>query len=619
MVFPQVKDDIKDRCDIYEVINSYVPLKRAGANYRALCPFHNEKTPSFMVNPTRQSYYCFGCQRGGDVISFVMEHEGVDFMGALGLLAQRVGVQIPEYEPASRHDAGSNAENTTRATERKDRLYELHDKIAVWYQKNLRSEAGKDTLEYVRDRGLNDDALVTFGLGYALKGWDNAVQWGRQHGFSRQEMMSGGLLTVKNEDDPASQAYDRFRDRLMFPVWNEQGRIVAFSGRVLTSDSPGGKYVNSPETPIFKKGRILYGLHLARQGIKAAGHAVLCEGQMDVIACHRADVTNAVAPQGTAFTEQQAFLIKRYTENVVLAFDADTAGVNAALKSLDSLAPANLNARVVLMGEGEDPDSLMRASGAESLRQKMADSEEYFRFLLDAEIRRHDTSDAAGKTAVADTFLEAVSKMKSRVVRAEYCQLLASRLQIPEGFVFQQLEAVTNRRRRSAAYRSEAKGAAGILQAALNDSDAVRKSERALLELALHHKSFAVRMVTDLPADYIDDTGYGPVLNEILAHTEQGDWAESEEIVREQIYRSGEHSFGRILEAPEFGSDVDPDKLEKAYIDSVAKIKSMRADAKLRELTQALKSTADHETKRALRQQIQELKRSRPATWTTIR
>ena len=611
MISDRLKEEIKDRCDIVDVIGSYIPLKRAGASFKAVCPFHNEKTPSFNVSPDRQAFYCFGCQKGGDVINFVMEIEGVDFVGGLRLLAQRNGIEIPDEDESG---PGGKTGNSKVSRDRKDRLYELHEKLAGWYSKNLRSEIGRQAMAYVRGRALNDDMLVQFGIGYAPDSWEMTRNWGRQLGFSLEDMLTAGILTVKAEGAPATSAYDRFRNRLMFPIWNEQGRIVAFSGRTLAEDQ-GAKYVNSPETPIFEKSKILYGLNFSRQGIKAEGSAVICEGQIDVIACHEAGQTNAVAPQGTAFTERQAWLLKRYTKNLILAFDADNAGINAAMKSLASFLPAGLNARVVMFSTGEDPDSILRAQGADVLRQRLQEGREYFDFLLETEISRNDITQTAGKQAVADGFLEAVSQVPDPVIRANYCQTLASRLRIPQNYVFQGLEALTNRQRRRARVRTFAADEPAL---ALNDESQI-EPERVLLELTYHDQSYVSRLVTDLPVENIRLTQIGGLLNEALAAAAQGEeWDEIRGLIEERAGSLQLPEINKCLFAPEFSSGSEQ-KREQSFQECLLRIRDRALGDEFEALREQQRNASAAEDRLDLRRRIWEVKQQRNEVQSALR
>jgi DNA primase len=600
MISDSLKDEIKERCEIVEVVGSYIPLKRAGNAYKANCPFHNEKTPSFNVSPDRQAFYCFGCGKGGDVISFVMEIEGVDFIGGLRLLAQRHGIDIPE------DGAGGDGKGPKLSRDRKDRLYQLHEKLAGWYAKNLRSEVGRDAMAYVRGRGLSDDVLVQFALGYAPESWDMTKNWGRQQGFSFEDMLTAGVLTVKNENAPASSAYDRFRNRLMFPIWNEQGRMVAFSGRALAAEEKGAKYVNSPETPIFEKSKILYGLHLARQGIKQHGAAVICEGQIDVIACHEAGQTNAVAPQGTAFTDRQALLLKRYTEKIVLAFDADKAGINAVMRSLDSFLPAGLSAKVVVLGDGEDPDGILRQQGAEALQNKIQQAQDFFGFLLDTEISRNDLTSPAGKAAVANTFLEAVAKVNNKVERAEYCQILASRLRVPQDYVFQELRGITYRQSRKSNTRRPEPESPSLADSV---ATAQEEPEAVLLELAYHNQQYAERLVRDLPPEYIISSSIlGLLLNEVVADAAQGEeWDELRNFVEERAATLQLPELNKRLYSPTYAL-ASEDKREQSYQDCLLQIRANTLNVEFQDLREQQIQAATEIEVKDLRQRIWDVK-----------
>lgn len=639
MGFDEVKERLRERCDIVDVINSYVPLKKAGANFKACCPFHNEKTPSFNVSPQKQMYYCFGCQKGGDVFNFVMEHEGIDFIGSMRILARFSGVPFDEDDLRDTpRPMGPDGRPRPRAP--KDRLYDLHEKLCQWYQRNLRSEVGRQALQYVTDRGLNDDLLVHFGIGYAPDSWDATMKWGQQAGFDSDLMLLGGVLTSTDDEDPRARRYDRFRGRLMFPIWNPQGRIVGFSGRVMTSDNQGAKYVNTPETPVFHKGSILYALPLARKGMKEHGCALLCEGQMDVIACHAAGLDNAVAPQGTAFTEHQARILKRYTEHLVLAFDADAAGLKAARKSVESFLPAGLSARVVLMDEGEDPDSLVQEHGPEALKAKVDAAKDYFDFLLDLLCREHDPRSPQGSTAISSEFLEVVIRLPNRVARAEYAQRLAARLGIPESFAFQEMNAMSNRQKRQQRYRQDryrqdrSGDNSGYQQGRSSRPDQRQDpppfetggdpaeaprpaasmcelAEAVLLDIVLHHQSYAEKLEQELPLHYISDSKIGRALNEVLAHTTQGEWDMAEEHMRESMTTIGDPQLSKAIISPDFGPDADHRAIEKAYQDCRNRIMKHYVEEEIHELQDQLTKVQQKDEQQVLMRQIIKLQAKR--------
>jgi DNA primase len=609
------KEEVKTRSDIVEIIGSYITLKRAGGTFKALCPFHNEKTPSFNVNPDRQAFYCFGCQKGGDVIAFVMEHEGLPFQDALHMLARRANVPIPEWKPS-----GDGSGKAAAARDRKTQLYDLHEKLAAWFQSNLRKDIGREALLYVRERGLSDDILVQFGIGYAPDAWDAAKNWGLQHGFSEDLLLDAGVLTSKDEN--STHFYDRFRNRLMFPITNEQGRIIAFSGRVLSSDAPGGKYINSPETPIFHKSNVLYGLSLARQGIKSAGHVVVCEGQMDVIACHRAGITHAVAPQGTAFTELQARLIKRYTDAIVLAFDGDSAGINAAIKSIDAFIPVGLTARVVMFPEGSDPDSIVGSAGGGALRARFEEQQDYMEFLLEAEIRRFGTATPTDKARVVDAVLEAVARIPNSVARSEYCEIIAARLQLRSEAVFQQLHSARSGRKRREQGRSnyapappqEIPGMAPFVVSA--EPLHVQTAEKGLLDLALHHKVAACQLLCDLPPEHISSTPVGETLNEVLAMTEQGEWDECCGLLTDRL-DAVDPAVREIIITPQYNREYDARTLNKAYRDCIVKLKRYRLDQEIADVVKSGQAETDPDRKEELRSRYRGLQEEKKnlTTW----
>ena len=358
---------VADASDIVEIIQGYFPLKRAGTSWKAICPFHKEKSPSFHVNPSRQSFHCFGCGAGGGVFRFVMDYEHLDFPSAVRKLAQRAGIVLEE-------------DNDPAEQQRRDlrgRLMELHRETSAWFHLNLlRNREADHAREYLRRRGIPKETAVTWQIGYAPAGWETLKNWALEKGFTREELLQGGLLTIREGDERGG--YDRFRDRLMFPIRNDYGEVIAFSGRILNDSQKEAKYVNSPETPIFSKGRVLFGLDKSKRPMIEAGEAIVMEGQIDLISAFEQGVTNVVAPQGTAFTPEQARLLRRFVERVILCFDSDTAGQNAVEKSLPALLSAGIGVRVASLPQGEDPDSLIRKQGVESFRALLSGSVDFF-------------------------------------------------------------------------------------------------------------------------------------------------------------------------------------------------------------------------------------------------
>ena len=407
---------IRAASDIVDVIGSCLPLKKAGANFTALCPFHKEKTPSFNVNPHRQIFHCFGCHKGGDVFTFVKEFENIGFVDAVRRLAERAKIPL-EFDS---HPGEQQSRHL------KDQLLQIHDQIATRWQNCLANEAaGQLARDYLAKRGVSAEAVKLFRLGAAPPSWDDTVNWAKSKNYELPLVEKAGLILRKEE---TGNYYDRFRGRLMFPICDEQGRVVAFSGRVLPGDDSPAKYVNSPETPIFTKSKIFFGLDKSKRAILDAGFAIVCEGQLDLIACFMAGVQNIVAPQGTAFTDQHARILKRYVDEVVLCFDSDEAGQNAAVRSLDHLLPSGLAVRVAIVPAPHDPDSFIKANGGEAFRKLVENADGFFDYYLNRLCGQNDTAADKGRLAILHDMAEAVHKTGNGVLIDTYAQKTALRL-----------------------------------------------------------------------------------------------------------------------------------------------------------------------------------------------
>ncbi len=416
MFSDDARERIRAASDIVEVIGGYLPLKRAGANFVALCPFHKEKTPSFNVNPHRQIFHCFGCHKGGDVFSFVKEYESIDFPEALRRLADRAKIPIEQEK--------SSGGQATRHL--KEQLLQIHEQIARRWQNALANEAsGQIARDYLARRGVTGQAIELFRLGYAPDLWDDTVNWAKSKAHELPLVEQAGLILRKESSD---HYYDRFRGRLIFPICDEQGRVIGFSGRILAGDEKAAKYVNSPETPIFTKSKVFFGLDKSKRALLDADVAVVCEGQLDLIACFMAGVENVVAPQGTAFTADHARILKRYVEEVVLCFDSDEAGQNAAVRSLDNLLASGLAVRVAMVPPPHDPDSFIKASGGEAFRQLIDQAEGFFDYYLNRLCATHEVGTDRGRLAILRSMAEAVHKTGNVVLIDTYAQKTALRL-----------------------------------------------------------------------------------------------------------------------------------------------------------------------------------------------
>jgi len=429
-----VLEQIRQNNDVVEVIGSYFPLKRAGANFRALCPFHKEKTPSFNVNPSKQIWHCFGCGEGGNVFSFVMKYENVDFLTAVRRLAERAGIKL-EYEERA-GDPGRD---------QKDQLLVLHEVAANFFHHNLMKEPSAAVArEYLKNRGITAETAKKWRLGYSPDAWDGLIQHAATKKLAAELLAAGGLALQRDRGDGF---YDRFRGRLMFPICDEQGRAVGFSGRILTDAKDQPKYVNSPETPIFQKGRILFALDKAKRAILDEKYAIVCEGQVDTISCHEAGVENVVAPQGTALTEQHARILKRYAEEVVLMFDADAAGQNAIVRSAGPLWDAGVVIRVAVLPPRHDPDSYVKAFGGEKLKELVTKAPSFFLYLLDRLSQQHDPRTERGKLQIARQMAEWLARIPTPILLATYAQQTARRLDIGEDVLRKEVTKLTGSRR----------------------------------------------------------------------------------------------------------------------------------------------------------------------------
>ena len=417
LILPQKLEEIRAASDIVDVISGYLgPLKRAGGNFTTLCPFHREKSPSFNVNPGRQIFHCFGCHKGGDVFTFVKEYESLSFIEAVRRLAERARIVLEfEDNPHAKQQRGE-----------KESLLHLHEEICKRWQTALANDAaGQIARDYLAKRGVSAEAVKLFRLGYAPDLWDDTVNWAKSKNFDLALVERGGLIIRK---EGADHFYDRFRGRLMFPICDEQGRVVGFSGRVLAGDEKTAKYVNSPETPIFTKGRVIFGLDKSKRAVADKDCAIICEGQLDLIACFMADVKNVVAPQGTALTADHCRILKRYADEVVLCFDSDNAGQNAAVRSLDILLASGLAIRVATVPAPHDPDSYIKANGGPAFDQLIEHAENFFDYYLNRLCATNDLSTDKGRSAVLRAMAEATQKTSNAVVIDTYSQKTAARL-----------------------------------------------------------------------------------------------------------------------------------------------------------------------------------------------
>lgn len=406
-------EEIRSRNDIVDVISSYVKLKKQGATYFGLCPFHNEKSPSFSVTPGKQMYYCFGCGEGGNVYSFIMKYENYSFVEAVKMLADRAGITLPEAE---------YSEEERKRADLRANLLEINKKAAMYFHHQLKSEKGKIGLKYFNERGLDNETIVRFGLGYSTKTSNDLYQYMKTFRYSDDILKESGLFSFSEKG-----TYDKFWNRVMFPILDINSRVIGFGGRVMGEGEP--KYLNSPETKIFEKSRNLYGMNFAR--ISRKPYLLICEGYMDVIALHRAGFTNAVAALGTAFTDQHAMLIKRYVKEVVLTFDSDGAGRKAALRAIPILKRAGIAMKVLDMTPYKDPDEFIKNLGADEYQKRIDNAMNSFIFEIKMMREQYDLDDPHAKAEFYNNVANKLLEFPDELERNVYIEAVSKEFMIP--------------------------------------------------------------------------------------------------------------------------------------------------------------------------------------------
>lgn len=426
---PSFIDELVARNPIEDVVGQHVQLRRSGANLFGLCPFHGEKTASFSVAPDKGIYYCFGCHKGGGVINFQMEVEGLSYPDAVRALAKRVGMSVPEDEQyQSRY-------------RQQERLWALHKEAARFFHSQLYAPTGAAALQYALGRGMSKSILTTFGVGYAPNSWDSMVKAMRAKGYTDQELKDSGLVTVSQKN---GNIYDRFRDRLMFPIIDVRGNVIGFGGRIITNDKNTAKYLNSPETMIFNKRKNLFGLNLAKKSKQ--GSLILVEGNIDVVALHQYGFDNAIASLGTSLTEEQAALISRYTEQVILIYDGDNAGQNATQRAIPILEKAGLQVKVLQIQNAKDPDEFLKKFGADKFKLLLEDSANRVEYQLNAILRKYDLKQDDQKVKFLQECADLICTLGSAVKREVYGTRVAETAKIsPEAMKLEIDRAVKRR------------------------------------------------------------------------------------------------------------------------------------------------------------------------------
>lgn len=477
-------DDLRRQADIVRIIQDYVALKKKGANWMACCPFHQEKTPSFSVNPAKGIYFCFGCQKGGSVYSFVMEIEHVPFPEAVKIVAQKTGVPLPAMQDDSRAEAGLREA---------DEVIKLNEWALEWWESQLSDDntAARLARGYVEARAISDETRRTFRLGYAPDSWDALSTYLKRRGASARQIEASGLV-VKKE---TGGSYDRFRGRLMFPVMDAQGRPVAFGGRIMTPDGEP-KYLNSPETAAYIKGRHLFGLNLARNEIRRRKFGILVEGYLDLIVPFQSGVRNMVASLGTALTREQARLLGRFARQVVINYDGDRAGVKATRRAMETLLAEDFDVKVLVLPDNADPDEFVRRFGVEAYHERRRQAVPFIQFALDQAVRERNLHRPADKAEAVEDVLSSVRVVRNPIQRREYFDMSMDRLRV-----------ATEQRRELWKQIQKGGGAPGAAEPSAVSTKAVRVTiaEEKLLELLLHDEEIRRVILPEIePGDYED-------------------------------------------------------------------------------------------------------------------
>ena len=594
-LIPQsVIEEVLARADILDTVRQYVALKKAGANHKGLCPFHDENSPSFMVHPGKGIYKCFGCGEGGNVFQFLMKLEGWSFPETVRHLAERCGVEIEEEDPRE-------AEAARRRREGKKLYYEVMEAARQFYEASLWGDGGQVARMYLKERGISEPCARSFGLGFAPDGWEYLLTHLKGEGYHPKVLQKAGLVRANDRGGH----YDRFRNRVVFPVVDVWGHTLAFGGRTLASDGRGAKYLNSPETTFYTKGEQLYGLDVAKRGIQDEDFALLVEGNFDVIALHEGGLTMTVAPMGTALTERQARLMARFTRRVVVAFDGDDAGEEATLRCLPALEAAGLDARVVRFEPGDDPDTFVRREGAQALRAEIEAAPPLVSWGLEGILRPAEGAPIEERVASLEAVGEILDEISDEAVRRHYAEEIARRLSLEPAKVEQYIRRSQGSRGDVAAQLKRthkgprfSQAEFGVLVVLLDKPQWFADFFREELDklLTSHELARLLKLARDLYGEHGELNG-----SLLLEAIERPD-------LRETV--------SQALTEPERGGLYPPDQSLRWYRDCVWTLKrkwAVRMDQWLQQELEDLDFTADRAQFEELHRQLEEIRQFRTA------
>lgn len=559
-------EEVRSRSDIVSVIGRYVRLKRAGSGYTGLCPFHNEKTPSFHVNPARQMYKCFGCGVGGNVLTFVMEYENLTFPEAMEMLAQEAGIELPKQEMTAQQKQQESLRQT---------LLEINKKAARYYFALLKSPRGKPGYDYLTGRGLSDETILHFGLGYAGQGGGELYQYMKKEGYSDSVLKETGLFKMDERG-----AYDKFWNRVMFPIMDANNRVIGFGGRVMGDAKP--KYLNSPETKIFDKSRNLFGLNYAKRGKRS--NMILCEGYMDVIALHQAGFTNAVASLGTAFTEQQANLIRRYTDEVLLTYDSDGAGIKAAMRAIPMLRRAGITGKVIHMEPYKDPDEFIKNLGAEEFEKRMEEAQNSFFFEIEVIKKNYSMSDPEQKTKFVHETARKLLVFEDKIQRGNYLEAVAARYNIKTEDLRQLVVRYGNQMPSGYQEVMEERQQERIRKGKKKETrEGISYSYRLLLSWLIEEPKLFVQIREWVKPEDFEEGLYRTVAKELYDQLDRGD-LEPARIIGHFEEVEDQNKVASMFQTS-FGSKIENDEKKKAITDLILKIKEHSIERQAGQIT----------------------------------
>jgi DNA primase len=547
-----VIDDVKQKIDIIDIIGQHVTLTKSGRTFRGLCPFHGEKHPSFYVYPEQQSWHCFGCNAGGDAFSFIMKKQGIDFGEALRELAQKAGVTIPsKREPAAE-------------SEEKQKLYEVNQAAALYFQSMLNSPAGEKARKYIEKRGFNEKTTADFQLGYSLNSWEALKKYLTEKGYGEKDMLAAGLI---RQGEEGKKSYDWFRDKLMFPIADARGRVIGFGSRVLDDSQP--KYINSPQTPIFDKSGNLYALNLAKETIREQGLVVIVEGYMDVITAHQNGFNNVVASMGTSVTEKQVSTLKRITKNITLALDADEAGEEAMLRGVEFENALGAEVKVVILPAGKDPDDVIKED-PDAWPKLLGKALPVVDFTFDIVASSLDLTTAKDKSLAVEKLLPIIAEIKDPIRQAHYLQKLARLVQVSERYVEAALGRLKVRPKRVTAEPKPETYLQPLLSSTIEEN---------CLALLLQHPE--LKIGEELLPEYFESS---PNREIFIARRESAKIEELRDRLDPAVYEQLDALLGRSM---------SPNKIEQKYLESTLRLQEEFWRSRIREIAAVLAHEAE--------------------------